>query len=379
MDSALNLACVTQSKTHVPSALDDIVEKAANTERLTPDEALMLAQKADIHVLGRLALHRRTALHGQNAYFVFNQHLNYTNICQNACRFCAFSRRVGDKDGYTMTVDEAVQHVRSRKDEPVREIHIVGGLNPELPYQYYLDLVSAVKQARPLASVKAFTAVEVVFLAERGGISPRRVLADLRKAGLDALPGGGAEVFAPALRARLCPEKVSGQQWLDIHALAHELGIPSNATMLFGHIETWADRLEHLLALRELQDRTEGFLCFIPLPYQPHHNDLGAKGPDGLDTMRMLAISRIFLDNVRHLKAYWIMTGIKAAQMGLWYGADDLDGTIVEERIGHAAGANTPKGMTREQIVQVISQAGFQPVERNSHFEAVKPAQPSST
>ncbi|TVR02067.1 MAG: aminofutalosine synthase MqnE [Desulfovibrionales bacterium] len=357
----------------------DIVEKAASSERLTTDEALMLALEADIHVLGRLAFHRRTALHGRKAYFVYNQHLNYTNICQNACRFCAFSRRLGDKDGYTMSVDEAVQHVRSREDEPIKEIHIVGGLNPELPYQYYLDLVSAVKQARPLASVKAFTAVEVVFLAERGGISPRRVLTDLREAGLGALPGGGAEVFAPSLRARLCPEKVSGQQWLDIHALAHELGIPSNATMLFGHIETWTDRLEHLQALRDLQDRSGGFLCFIPLPYQPDHNDLGAKGPDGLDTLRLLAISRIFLDNVRHLKAYWIMTGIKAAQMGLWYGADDLDGTIVEERIGHAAGANTPKGMTREEIVQVISQAGFQPVERNSHFEAVMPAQPSST
>lgn len=353
--------------------LTHVIEKAARNERLSNDEALALAQHADIHALGRLALTKRSALHGQNAYFVYNQHLNYTNICQNACRFCAFSRRVGDDDAYTLSVDEAINRVRSREEEPIQEIHIVGGLNPELPYQYYLDLVSAVKQARPRASVKAFTAVEVAFLAERGGISPCQVLEDLRDAGLDALPGGGAEVFSPALRTRLCPEKVSGQQWLDIHQLAHELGIRSNATMLFGHIETWADRMEHLLALRDLQDRTQGFLCFIPLPYQPHHNDLNAKGPDGLDILRMLAVSRIVLDNVRHLKAYWVMTGIKAAQMGLWYGADDLDGTLVEERIGHAAGAQTPKGMTREQIIQVVSQAGFQPVERDSRFEVVHP------
>ena len=353
--------------------LDRIIEKVVGNTRLSRDEALTLAQEADIHVLGRLALARRSELHGQNAYFVYNQHLNYTNICQNACRFCAFSRRVGDEDAYTLSVDEAVDRVRSRGDEPVREIHIVGGLNPELPYQYYLDLVSAVKQARPNASVKAFTAVEVAFLAQRGGISPRRVLQDLQAAGLDALPGGGAEVFSPALRAKLCPEKVSGEQWLEIHQLAHELGIRSNATMLFGHIETWADRLDHLLALRDLQDRTGGFMCFIPLPYQPRHNDHRAKGPDGLDILRMLAVSRIVLDNVRNLKAYWVMTGIKAAQMGLWYGADDLDGTIVEERIGHAAGAETPKGMTRDQIMEIIIQAGFIPVERTSRFEPTSP------
>nr|WP_092119499.1 aminofutalosine synthase MqnE [Desulfonatronum thiosulfatophilum] len=348
-----------------------ILDKAAQGERLTLDDALILAQEADIHSLGRVALARRTARHGRNAYFVYNQHINYTNICQNACRFCAFSRQSGDRDAYTLSVSEAVERVSSRREDPIREVHIVGGLNPNLPYEYYPELVQGVKNARPAASVKAFTAVEVAFLAERGNISPRQVLEDLRQAGLDALPGGGAEVFSPALRQKLCPEKISGQQWLNIHQLAHELGIPSNATMLFGHVETWWDRLEHLLALRDLQDRTAGFLCFIPLPYQPHHNELRAKGPDGLDILRMLAISRIFLDNFAHLKAYWVMTGVKAAQMGLWYGADDLDGTIVEERIGHAAGATSPKGMTRDQIAQAIVQSGFTPVERTSHFEAV--------
>jgi aminodeoxyfutalosine synthase len=351
--------------------LSQIVDKAAQGVRLNLDEAMVLAREADIHTLGRLALGARRARHGDKAYYVYNQHINYTNVCRNACRFCAFSRRPGDEGGYTLSVDQAVAMVCSRRDEPVREIHIVGGLNPELPYQYYLDLVSAVKQARPQALVKAFTAVEVAFLAERGRLLPQDVLRDLQQAGLDALPGGGAEVFSPALRQKLCPEKVSGRKWLEIHQMAHDLGIPSNATMLFGHIETWLDRLEHLLALRELQDRTGGFLCFIPLPYQPQHNDLRAKGPDGLDIMRTLALSRIFLDNILHLKAYWVMTGVKAAQMGLWYGADDLDGTIVEERIGHAAGAQTPKGMTRQQIIETISQAGFTPVERTSFFETI--------
>ncbi len=359
------------SNEKVGHVLARIVDKTARGDRLELAEALVLAQEADIHTLGRLALAGRVARHGRKAYFVYNQHINYTNVCQNACRFCAFSRRSGEEGAYTLSVSDAVERVRSHRDDPIREIHIVGGLNPDLPYQYYLDLVSAVKEARPQASVKAFTAVEVAFLAERGDISPRQVLEELRQAGLDALPGGGAEVFSPALRQKLCPEKISGQRWLDIHQLAHEQGIRSNATMLFGHIESWSDRLDHLLALRDLQDTTAGFLCFIPLPYQPRHNELQAKGPDGLNILRMLAISRLFLDNILHLKAYWVMTGVKAAQMGLWYGADDLDGTIVEERIGHAAGATSPSGMTRDQITMAITQSGFTPIERTSHFETI--------
>jgi len=358
--------------------LTRIMDKTALGERLELEEAMVLVQEADIHALGRLALAARRARHGNKAYYVYNQHINYTNICQNACRFCAFSRRAGDKQAYTLDVNQVVERVQSRLDEPIRELHVVGGLNPDLPYQYYLDLVSAVKGVRPEASVKAFTAVEVAFLAERGRISPDEVLSQLHHAGLDALPGGGAEVFSPALRQKLCPEKIDGKTWLRIHETAHHIGIPSNATVLFGHIETWRDRLEHLLALRDLQDRTNGFLCFIPLPYQPENNALRAKGPDGLDVMRMLAISRLFLDNIPNIKAYWVMTGIKAAQMGLWYGADDLDGTIVEERIGHAAGATSPKGMTREQITQLIAQTGFEPVERTSFFTALSGQHPDS-
>lgn len=353
------------------NVLADIADKVHQNVRISADEALELALGADIHDLGRLALQIRRKLHGDKAYFVHNQHINYTNICQNACRFCAFSRRPGDEGAYVLSVDEAAREVGSRAGEPVREIHIVGGLNPDLPYEYYPDLVRSVKQARLEASVKAFTAVEVAFLAQRGGVAPLQVLEDLRRAGLDALPGGGAEVFSPSLRSKLCPEKISGEEWLNIHRIAHEAKIPSNATMLFGHIEAWEDRIGHLSALRDLQDQTGGFLCFIPLPYQPWNNELGANGPDGLDILRMMAVSRIFLDNILHLKAYWVMTGVKSAQMALWYGADDMDGTVTEERIGHAAGAQSPKALTRTQLIQAISRAGFTPVERDSYFQAV--------
>lgn len=345
--------------------------KVAARSRISANEALRLAHEADIHELGKLALDIRRGLHRDKAYFVYNQHINYTNVCQNACRFCAFSRRVGEEGAYTLSVEQAAAEAASRLHEPIREIHIVGGLNPDLPYSYYPDLIRAVKRIRPEASVKAFTAVEVAFLAERGGLSELQVLEELRQAGLTALPGGGAEVFAPALRKQLCPEKISGRAWLNIHRIAHQAGIPSNATMLFGHVESWQDRIDHLQALRDLQDQTGGFLCFIPLPYQPRNNALKAKGPDGLDIMRMTAISRIFLDNIPHLKAYWVMTGVKAAQMALWYGADDMDGTVTEERIGHAAGARSPKGLTRNQLVEAIARTGFMPVERDSRFQAV--------
>jgi aminodeoxyfutalosine synthase len=362
-------------KRRIKSAVSaSIIGKVAQNLRLSPDEALQLALKADIHELGRLALQIRRRLHGDKAFFIYNQHINYTNICQNACRFCAFSRRIGEEGAYVLTVDQAVREVLSRSGEPIRELHVVGGLNPDLPYAYYPSLVQALKNARPGASVKAFTAVEVSFLADRGGITPLQVLEDLRNAGLEALPGGGAEVFSPALRKQLCPEKISGQAWLDIHRIAHHAGIPSNATMLFGHVESWDDRISHLLALRDLQDQTGGFLCFIPLPYQSRNNALGAQGPDGLDIMRMMAVSRIFLDNIPHLKAYWVMSGVKAAQMALWYGADDMDGTVTEERVGHSAGAQSPKGLTRTELTQAISQAGFTPVERDSRFQAVADA-----
>ena len=346
-----------------------IIEKAKQGLRISLKEALQLVKAASIHELGRLAYQIRTKLYADQAFYVYNQHINYTNICQNACRFCAYSKRPGQDGAYIYSIDQIKEAIKSRINEPIQEVHIVGGLNPDLPYSYYLELLKSIKEIRPGVKIKAFTAVEIAFLADKYDLSPARVLQELHEAGLDALPGGGAEVFDPLLRQKLCPEKISGQKWLNIHKKAHNLGIPTNCTMLFGHIETWEDRLHHLESLRNLQDETGGFLCFIPLPYQPANNNLKADGPDGLDFLRMIAISRIFLDNIPHIKAYWVFAGIKAAQLALWYGADDFDGTIVEEKIGHAAGADTPRGLTIKNLCKFIEKAGFRPVQRDTFFK----------
>jgi len=346
-----------------------VLAKARAGERLTPDDALVLAVAAPLHDLCGAAMEARVARHGKNAYYVHNVHINFTNVCVNACRFCAFSKVKGAAGARTLTVEQIVAELDARGDAVIREIHVVGGLNPELPLDYYLSMLRAIGKARPDAGIKAFTAVEVAHLADVGGVSEYEILASLKDAGLMMLPGGGAEVFAPALREKLCPEKISGERWLQVHATAHGMGLPTNATMLFGHIENWADRIAHLSALRDLQDLTGGFTCFIPLAYQPANNKLGAKGPDGVTVMRLMAVSRLFLDNIPHLKAYWAMLGIKAAQMALWAGADDFDGTLVEERIGHAAGADSPKGLTLGELRHAIEAAGMVPVERTPDFK----------
>ncbi|MFU2210358.1 radical SAM protein [Solidesulfovibrio sp. C21] len=348
-----------------------ILEKARSGQRLTPDDALVLALAAPLHDLCAAAMEARLARHGKNAYYVHNVHINFTNVCINACRFCAFSKVKGAAGARTLSVDDIVAELDARGDAPIREIHVVGGLNPDLPLSYYVDMLRAISRARPDAGIKAFTAVEVSHLADTMGVSEFEILSTLKDAGLMMLPGGGAEVFSPALREKLCPEKISGERWLQVHATAHGMGLPTNATMLFGHIENWSDRVAHLSALRDLQDLTGGFACFIPLAYQPANNKLGAKGPDGTTVLRLIALSRLFLDNIPHLKAYWAMLGIKAAQMALWAGADDFDGTLVEERIGHAAGADSPKGMTLAQLRHAITSAGMVPVERTPDFQPI--------
>ncbi|MHC1791981.1 CofH family radical SAM protein [Solidesulfovibrio sp.] len=349
-----------------------ILDKARSGTRITPDEALILALSAPLHDLCAAALDVRLARHGKAAYYVHNVHVNFTNVCINACRFCAFSKTKGAAGARTLSVADIVAELAARGDAPIREIHVVGGLNPELPLEYYLDMLRAIARQCPRAGIKAFTAVEVAHLADVRGVSEFEILAALKAAGLMMLPGGGAEVFSPSLRQKLCPEKISGERWLQIHATAHGMGLPTNATMLFGHIENWSDRVAHLSALRDLQDLTGGFTCFIPLAYQPGNNALGAKGPDGLTVLRVMALSRLFLDNIPHLKAYWAMLGIKTAQMALWAGADDFDGTIVEERIGHAAGADSPKGLTLAGLRQAIVAAGMEPVERTPDFQPIR-------
>ncbi|WP_084448527.1 aminofutalosine synthase MqnE [Desulfovibrio inopinatus] len=351
--------------------LPEPLAAAATGTRLTLEQAQKLAETASVHDLGRAGLEARRTRHGMNAYYVRNVHLNYTNVCINACRFCAFSKRPGDEGAYALNVEEAIKLVDTPAARGVDEVHIVGGLNPDYPFSFYEDLLKAAKDQFPDAAVKAFTAVEVAHLADTHSLSEEAVLERLMKAGLDMLPGGGAEVFSPALRARLCPEKVSGERWLGVHEKAHKLGLPTNATLLFGHIETWADRLDHMAAIRDLQDKTGGFKCFILLPYQPANNPLGGAGVDGVDYLRTMSLSRLFLDNVPHLKAYWVYAGIKAAQMALHAGADDMDGTLIEERIGHAAGANTPKGLTVSDLEHAITAAGFTPVRRSAQFETL--------
>ena len=364
----------SEQQTEVVSQCTDILTGISRGERLSVEDGLVLARHAPLHDLGEAAYARRTAMHGNKAFYVYNQHLNYTNVCGNACRFCAFSKHAGDEGAYVHSADKARELIMARIEDPIREIHIVGGLNPDLPFEYYLDMIRVIKECRPNAAVKAFTAVEIAFLAEKYELSVEQVFSRLREAGLDALPGGGAEVFAPHMREQLCPEKVSGQVWLDVHEQAHRMGLPTNCTMLFGHIESWEDRIEHLLALRNLQDRTSGFLCFIPLAYQPMNNELKAKGPSGEEFIRMMAVSRLFLDNIPHIKAYWAFAGIKAAQLALWAGADDFDGTLVEEKIGHAAGAKSPRGLTVAKLKGHIVAAGFEPVERSTFFEEVENA-----
>lgn len=339
------------------------------SSRLSLEDALKLST-ADIHSLGKLAYEKRFHLHQNKAYYVYNQHLNYTNVCKNKCKFCAYYKEKEAKGAYTYSHREIAEEIKKRIKEPIQEIHIVGGLNPDLPLTYYEEMLKTIKELRPTATIKAFTAVEINFLAEKHNLSEEEVLLRLKKAGLSVLPGGGAEVFSEHLRKKLCPEKISSQKWLAIHKIAHQLGIKSNCTLLFGHIETWEDRLRHLEALRNLQDETQGFLCFIPLAYQPANNQLKAKGPDGLDFLKMIAISRLFLDNIKHIKTYWAFAGLKLSQLALYFGADDFDGTIVEEKIGHAAGADTPKGLTLEELKTYIEQAGFQAIPRDTFFKS---------
>ena len=356
----------------IQSELDSAARKRLATlrpgERIEAQFALEIALKASAHELGEAALRQRRARHGDRAYYVYNQHLNYTNVCRNQCRFCAFFKKSGEEGGYTYTLEEARKRLTDRIHEPIREIHITGGLNPDLPYQYYLDLLALCKEVRPNAVVKAFTAVEVAHFADTLGKDEATVLGDMKAVGLDALPGGGAEVFSPAMREKLCPEKVTADRWLHIHGLAHDMGIKTNSTMLFGHIESWEDRIYHMERLRALEDEKPGFIVFIPLAYQSRNNALGVPGPTGEEYLRTISVARLFLDNIPHIKAYWAFAGIKAAQMALWAGADDFDGTIVEEKIGHAAGADSPTGLTIAELVQTIAATGFTPVERDTFF-----------
>lgn len=354
-------------------ALITVGRKLAQGQRLDLEDGLRLMTSRDLSGLGHLAHQARLAKNGLRAYYVRNRHINYSNVCANGCAFCAFWREPGQKGAQTMTPAQAAALAAQNPDMPLEELHVVGACNPGLDFSYYPDLLRALGQARPQAALKAFTAVEIDHMAQVAGLDVCQVLDILRQAGLKAMPGGGAEVFAPRVRRALCPSKPSGARWLEVSGLAHQMGLQTNATMLYGHIETAQERVEHLLALREQQDKTGGFSAFIPLAFHPANTKLAHLAPTtALDDLRVIATSRLMLDNFPHIKAYWVMLSPKLAQVALGYGADDLDGTIVEERITHEAGANTAVGLTEAELRQMIEAAGCAPVRRDAFYNAVE-------
>jgi aminodeoxyfutalosine synthase len=352
--------------------LNLLCEKILASERLNAEEALALYQSKDILALGWLANHVRERMHGDRAYFNVNRHINPTNVCVAYCRLCAFGRKKDAPGAYTMALEEAWESAASGYSEAVTEFHIVGGLHPDLPFEYFLDLVSGLKQRFPQVHLKAFTMVEVAFLAKRAKLSIRETLQKLKAAGVDSLPGGGAEIFAERVRHIICDHKIDGSQWIETARVAHELGLKSNATMLYGHIENDEDRVDHLMRLRALQDDTHGFQTFIPLAFHPDNTPLShLPWTTGFDDIKQIAVSRLVLDNFPHIKSYWQMMTPKIAQISLRFGADDIDGTVVEEKIYHDAGAETPQGLRRKDLVRLITEAGREPIERDTLYRPV--------
>ena len=353
--------------------LTALQEKVLSGERLTADDGLALYRSPDILAVGWMANYVREMLHGNVTYFNVNRHINHTNVCVAACRLCAFGRKKNTPGAYTMALEEAWQAAASGYSEAVTEFHIVGGLHPDLPFEYFTDLVRGLKERFPGVHIKAFTMVEIAFLAKRYKMTIREVLEKLKAAGVDSMPGGGAEIFSDRVRHIICDHKIDGSEWLDTARVAHQVGLKSNATMLYGHIENEEDRIDHMLRLRDLQDETHGFQTFIPLAFHPDNTPLQhLPWTTGMLDLRTIAVSRLMLDNIPHIKAYWQMLTPKIAQIALRFGADDLDGTVVEEKIYHDAGATTPQGMTRKELVRLIREAGREPVERDTLYRPVQ-------
>ena len=360
--------------------LKPIAEKVTAQQRLDAEDALALYRSQDILAVGWMANLVRERMHGDRTYFNVNRHINPTNVCVAACRLCAFGRKKDAPGAYTMALEEAFETAASGYSESVTEFHIVGGLHPDLPFQYFLDLCSGLKQRFPQVHLKAFTMVEVAFLSKIAKLSIRDTLLKLKEAGVDSLPGGGAEVFADRVRHIICDHKIDGAQWLDTAKLAHQAGLKSNATMLYGHIENDEDRVDHLTKLRAVQDETGGFQTYIPLAFHPANTPLShLSTTTGFMDIKSIAVARLVLDNFPHIKAYWQMMTPKIAQIALRFGADDLDGTVIEEKIYHDAGATTPQGMRRQELVRLITEAGREPIERDTMYRPVTRTETSFT
>jgi len=352
---------------------ENLRAKIRNGARIANDEALELFRCNDLLAVGELAALANRRKNGDRVYFNVNRHINYTNICVNRCTFCAFCKEEGEPGGYTLALNDILAKAAEASAAGATELHMVGGLHPDLPFDFYLEMLASIKADNPRLHIKAFTAVEIDYFARITGQSIEKVIAELKGAGLDSMPGGGAEIFAEEVREQICPEKISGERWLEVTEKVHRAGLKTNATMLFGHLESYADRVDHLARLRRLQDKTGGFQSFIPLAFQPDNTRVpGAKGVGGVDALKTLAIGRIYLDNFQHVKAYWVMLGLKIAQVSLVFGVNDLDGTVVEEKIGHDAGADSPQAMSKDQIVRLIRKAGRVPVERDTLYRELR-------
>jgi aminodeoxyfutalosine synthase len=355
------------------AGLAHVWEKVGAGQRLSGDDARDLLVSSDLIAVGALADHVRRRMVGDDVFFISNRHINHTNVCRNRCLFCAFSHDDGDADAFTLSVDEVLDKARETLTGGITEIHIVGGEHPDLPFGYYLEMMRGLKELAPEVHIQAFTASEIAHLARISGRPVVEVLTELKAAGLGSLPGGGAEVFSGRVRDLICERKISGSEWLEVMRAAHGVGLKSNATMLYGHVETPEELADHMLRLRELQDETGGFNAFIPLSFQPANTGLSElPGPTGFDDLKMLAVGRLMLDNFRHIKAFWINVGLKLAQVSLSFGVNDLDGTVVEEKISHAAGVDTGQELSRSELVRVIRGAGRVPVERDTLYNVIR-------
>jgi aminodeoxyfutalosine synthase len=355
------------------SELRDIYDKIVANERISDADALRLFATKDLNALGAIADFVRQRKVGNRASYIINRYINYSNYCILSCQFCSFARKKRDADGFQFSVEEIVAKAREALQIGITELHIVGGLHPSLPFSFYLEMLRALKALDGKLQLKCFTAIEILHLAWLAKKSVEQTLTELKAAGLDSLTGGGAEIFRKEVRSQIAKGKESAEEYLDVHRTWHRLGGRSTCTMLYGHVESFADRVDHLRQLRELQDETNGFTALIPLAYQPEDNDIPvAHPPTGFDSLRTIAISRIYLDNFPHITAYWVGLGMKLAQVALSYGADDIHGTIIEEHIFHMAGATSPQLQTETEMVKAIREAGRTPVQRNTFYEPIK-------
>ena len=354
------------------AGLAGVHAKVLDGQRLSADDGLLLYECPHLPVLGYLANLVREARHGDLTYYVRNQHINYTNICNKLCKFCSFYVKPKDDRGYVLDPEQVARRVRDYADAPITEIHVVGGVNPKLPYHYYLDLLRAMKAARPEAHLKAFTMIEMAQIQRVARKPMEEVFADLREAGLESLPGGGAEVFSERVHEDLFWTKADSEDWLDIAAAGHRSGLPSNATMLYGHVENTEEKVYHLARLREVQDETGGFLCYIPLSFHPERTEIDhLPGPTGQLDLREIAVGRLMLDNFPHIKTFWIMNTIEISQVALWYGADDLDGTVMDYEITRESIEATRQRLSQRELLGRIVEAGRKPVERDSLYHVV--------